>query len=191
MSIDDGGRSWIERPDRTDAPGVDRRRRHKLIIAVAKRATRGRTYQFMRVLSINPRVFLPYVFWNSRLMPRGQLPREQTEAVIIHIAWLCGSRYEWTQHTAIGRGVGLTKEQVTAAGPEPDSELFDDETKALLRAVPELLHGHVLSERSYADLSEFLTPALILEFIGLVGTYAGLAAALNTFGAPVEEAWKR
>lgn len=189
MSIDDRGHDWIQRPDRTDGPGVHRRRRHELIIAGAKRMSKGRSYQFMRVLSINPRIFLHYIFWNSRMMPYGKLPRQQTEAVIIRIAWICRSKYEWTQHTAIGRSVGLTKEQVAAAGPEPESDLFDTETKALLRAVPELIDDHVLSERSQEDLSKFLSPALIVEFVALVGTYAGLAAGLNTFGAPIEDAW--
>lgn len=190
MSVDDRGHNWVSREDRTHEPNVKRRAFHRLIIAGAKRVTKGRSYRFMEVLSISPRLFLPYLLWNSRVMPRGKLPRKQTEAVVIRTAWLCGSKYEWTQHTAIGRGVGLTKEQVEAAGPEPESELFDPQTRALLRAVPQLIEGHAIEPDTEAELRQFLTPALLLEFVMLVGTYSGLAGALNTFGVPLERAWQ-
>ena len=111
--------------------------------------------------------------------------------MIIRVAWLCQSEYEWTQHKAIGRHNGFTKEQVEAAGPDPTSDLFDDEIKTLLAAVPELLEDHVLSDESYDALRAFLSPALILEFIMLVGTYSALAGALNTFGVPLEDAWRK
>ncbi|MGH2958469.1 MAG: carboxymuconolactone decarboxylase family protein, partial [Solirubrobacterales bacterium] len=138
-------RQWHNAPDRTNDPEIKRNVIGRAVTALAKRKTKGRSYQFMRVLSINRRLHLPYIFWNSRVMPTGKLTRQQTEAVIIHVAWLCQSEYEWTQHKAIGRHNGLTKEQVEAAGPDPSSDFFDDQIKALLAAVPELLENHVLS----------------------------------------------
>lgn len=182
---------WHAKPDRTDDPEIRRNVFGRAAIAGARRKTKGRSFQFMRVLAINGRLHLPYLFWNSRLMPGGKLTRQQTEAVIIRVAWLCLSEYEWTQHKAIGRHKGLTKDQVEAAGPEPTSDLFGDEIKALLVAVPELLESHVLSDESYDALRAFLSPALIFEFIMLVGTYAALAGALNTFGVPLEDAWRK
>jgi alkylhydroperoxidase family enzyme len=182
---------WNEAADRTEDPAIKRNPAHVLVTKAAKRGTKGRTFQFMRVLSINPRLFRPYISWNSRMMPRGKLPRQQTEAVIIRTAWICGSVYEWTQHKAVGRGVGLTKQQVEAAGPNPESDLFDDQTKLLLAAIPELLEDHILSDETYEALRAFLSPALILEFIMLVGTYTALAGALNTFGVPLEDAWHK
>lgn len=182
--------NWHAKPDRTDDPKIRRNAFTRVVTAGARRKTKGYSFQFMRVLAINGRLFLPYLFWNSRVMPKGKLTRKQTEAVIIRVAWLCQSEYEWTQHKAIGRHNGFTKEQVEAAGPDPTSDLFDGEIKALLAAVPELLEDHVLSDQSYDALRAFLSPALILEFIMLVGTYAALAGALNSFGVPLEDAWQ-
>jgi alkylhydroperoxidase family enzyme len=183
--------NWHAKPDRTNDPAIKRNALSRAVTAAAKKKTNGYSYEFMRVLSINGRLHLPYIFWNSRTMPTGKLPRQQTEAVIIRVAWLCQSEYEWTQHKAIGKHNGFTQEQVDAAGPDPTSDLFDDETKALLAAVPDLLENHVLSDTSYEALRAFLSPALILEFIMLVGTYSTLAGALNTFGVPLEDAWNK
>jgi 4-carboxymuconolactone decarboxylase len=183
--------NWHKTPDRTNDPAIKRSPLSRLVIRGAKRKTKGRSYQFMRVLAINKRLHLPYLFWNSRVMPYGKLTRQQTEAVILCVAWLCQSEYEWTQHKAIGIHNGMTEDQAQAAGADPTSDLLDDEIKALLAAVPELIEDHVLSDESYEALSAFLSPALILEFIMLVGTYSALAGALNTFGVPIEDAWSK
>ncbi len=182
---------WLVGPDRTDDPQIRRGLVPRLVTAGARRFTRGRSFNFMRVLSIDGRLFLPYLLWNSRLMPRGKLPRQQTEAVILRTAWLCRSKYEWTQHHAIGRGVGLSEEQCLAAGSDPASAVFDQETRLLLAGVDELLASHRLSDETYAQLARTLPPKRILEYIMLVGTYSALAGALNTFGAPIEAAWAK
>ena len=62
------------------------------------------------MLSIDRRLFRPFLAFNLRLMPRGRLDRRDSEALILRTAWLCGSRYEWIQHRALARRAGLTPE---------------------------------------------------------------------------------
>lgn len=183
--------NWHDLPDRTDDPRINRWLPHRGVIALARRATRGRSYQFMRVVSIDRRLFRPFLLWNARIMPRGKLDRRQTEAVILRVAVLCRSKYEWTQHRAIGRGVGLSPEEVEAASTDPANPVLDERTRTLLAAIPELLDDRALSSESFDALVEFLTPAQILEFVMLVGNYAMLAGALSSFGVPLEKAWDR
>jgi alkylhydroperoxidase family enzyme len=184
-------RDWHRSPDRTGDPEIRRGLRSRLIIKSAKVITRGRAFNFLRVLSVDGRLVIPYLLWNARLMPRGKLPRKQTEAVVIRTSWLCRSEYEWMQHQALGRGVGLSREQVDAASSDPQSELFDEETKLLLGGVEELLEDHRLSDATYEALRATLPPKLILEYVMLVGTYAALGGALSTFGVQLEEHWQR
>jgi alkylhydroperoxidase family enzyme len=181
---------WRELPDRTDDPAIARSRWQRLAIGVARRATRGRSYQFLRVLSIDRRLFRPFLAFNMRLMPRGRLDRRDTEALILRTAWLCGSRYEWTQHRAIGMRAGLSAEQIKAIAADPGSEALSEPTRRLLAIVPELLDDHAVAEPTYAALAATFTPAEILEAVMLVGNYTMLAGALNTFGVPLEEAWR-
>lgn len=181
--------TWPANPDRTGDPEIKRGLVSRGIIKAAKTVTRGKAFNFLRVLSIDGRLVIPYLLWNSRLMPRGKLDRKQTEAVIIRTAWLCNSEYEWTQHRSIGRSVGLTQEQVDAAGPDPGSELFDEPTRTMLLGASELLEDHRLSDTTYDALRASLPPARIQEYVMLVGTYAALAGSLNTFGAQLEDAW--
>jgi alkylhydroperoxidase family enzyme len=181
---------WHEMPDRTGDPAIERSLAQRAAIRLARRLSRGRSYQFLRVLSIDRRLFRPFLAFNLRLMPRGRLDRRDTEAVILRTAWLCGSRYEWTQHAAIARRVGLSEEQVEAIGSDPESELLAEQTRLLIAAVPELLDRHALSAETYELLAARLKPAQILELVMLVGNYAMLAGALSTFGVPLERAWR-
>ena len=141
------------------------------------------------MLSIDRRLFRPFLAFNLRLMPRGRLDRRDSEALILRTAWLCGSRYEWIQHRALARRAGLTPEQIETIGANPESEVLGGPTRSLLAVVPELLDHHTLSEATYEKLAEAFTPAEILEATMLVGNYAMLAGALNTFGVPLERAW--
>lgn len=180
---------WRELPDHTEDPRIRRSRLHRGAIRLARRLSKGRSYQFMRVVSIDRRLFRPFLAFNLRLMPLGKLDRRDTEALILRTAWLCGSRYEWTQHEAIGRRVGLSAEQIEAIAADPQSELLGEQTRLLLPIVPELLEGHAVSEETYEALAQRFEPAEILEAVMLVGNYAMLAGALNTFGVPLEDAW--
>lgn len=180
---------WHELPDRTEDPRIRRSRLQRGLIALARRLTRGRGYQFMRVVSIDRRLFRPFLAFNLRLMPLGKLDRRDTEALILRTAWLCRSRYEWTQHEAIGRRAGLSTEQIEAVASDPQSDLLDERTRLLLPIVPELLESHAVSEATYEALAPHFTPAQILEAVMLVGNYAMLAGALNTFGVQLEDAW--
>jgi alkylhydroperoxidase family enzyme len=183
--------NWHDLPDRTRTPDIKRSAFHRFVIAAFKRQSKGHSFEFVRVLSINKRILRPYLLWNMRVMPYGTLDRKQTEAVVLRTAFLCGSKYEWTQHKSIGKQVGMTREEVDAAALDPASEVLDQNTRMLLAAIPELLENHVLSEATFDDLAGILSKAELLEFIMLVGNYAMLAGALNSFGAPIEEAWKK
>jgi len=180
---------WHDLPDRTEDPRIRRSPLHRGLIALARRVTRGRSFQFMRVISIDRRLLRPFLAFNMRLMPRGRLDRRDTEALILRTAWLCRSRYEWTQHVAIGRRAGLTEEQIEAIAADPASEALTDSMRLLLPIVPELLEQHALAAATYEVLARRFEPAQILEATMLVGNYAMLAGALNSFGVPLEEAW--
>lgn len=188
--MDSTEHNWHDLPDRTNDPQIKRSLLHRGAIRLAKRGTRGRSYQFLRVVSIDRRLFRPFLLWNARLMPRGKLSRKQTEAVILRVGWLVRSKYEWTQHKAVGKGAGLSADQIAAAASDPTNAVLDEQTRSLLAAIPELLEDHALRPETFDGLAKFLTHAQILEFVMLVGNYAMLAGALNTFGVQLERAWQ-
>ena len=59
------------------------------------------------MLMHNTRLLRGFLGFASRMMPYGELPRCDTELVILRVAWNCRSRYEWGQHVNIGLRAGL------------------------------------------------------------------------------------
>ena len=176
-------------PDRTHDPSIKRPFRHRVIITGMKLLTRKRSYKFMHVVSINKRLFRPFIAYNARLMPYGTLPRIDTEALILRTATVCGSRYEWKQHEEIGKSVGLTDEQIELITHDPQNEALGEHILLLMTAATEILDNRALSDATYDELLTGYTRGQILELIMLVGNYAMLAGASNTFGVTLESAW--
>lgn len=182
---------WLpEHPERVDDPAIDRSLADRALIGLIKRVTRGRSYEVFRVIATGRGVLRRFLIYSGRFMPYGKLERRQTELTILRVAALCRARYEWVQHVAIARKAGLTFEEIAAIGAG-DASVLRPQDAVLMNAVDELLSEHVLGDETLAALREFLSPALVLEFCLLAGHYAGLAGALNTFGAPVEPRLRR
>lgn len=182
---------WLpEHPERVDDPAIKRSLADRALVSLIKLATRRRSYEVFRVVSIRRGLLRPLLFYNAKLMPFGKLERRQTEIVILRAAAICRAEYEWTQHVPIARSAGVTAEEIEliAAGTG-DGLPANDAT--LLAAVDELLDNHVLGDATFAALAEFLDSPRILEFCLLAGHYAGLAGALNSFGVRLEPGLRR
>ncbi len=97
------------------------------------------------VLHIHPRLFWPWLLFASRLMPYGRLPPAMREKIILRTAWNCRSRYEWGQHVAIARRVGVSPEEIVrvAGGPEACT---DRQERAVLQACDEVCRDRSVSE---------------------------------------------
>ena len=63
-------------------------------------------------LARHRRLFRGWLFFAGRLMPRGTLPRANTELVILRVAHNCESEYEWRHHKRIAQAKGLTGDEV-------------------------------------------------------------------------------
>ena len=57
-------------------------------------------------------VFLPWLWFAGMLMPRGKLPRKDTEIVILRVAHNCHCEYERRHHERIAQTVGLGADDV-------------------------------------------------------------------------------
>ena len=122
--------------------------------------------------------------WND-----AELPPRRRELAILQVARLTGAEYEWHQHVAVGRMVGVTGEELAAieAGAV-DGPPFGDDDRALLA----LVLG-VIVDRGRAD-DELLAAARrslsdreLIELHLLVGIYAGLAAMMTGLDLDLDE----
>jgi alkylhydroperoxidase family enzyme len=126
------------------------------------------------------RLFRPWLRFASRLMPGGKLPRRDSELVILRVAHLCGSDYEWAHHERIARRFGLSGADVQRVREGADAPGWSPRQRAILRAIQELHETRTLSDEAWSALrAAGLNDTELIELPMLVGHYEMLAMTLN------------
>jgi AhpD family alkylhydroperoxidase len=113
-------------------------------------------------------------------MPRGTLPRADTELVILRVAHLCDCAYERHHHERIGRRSGLSAAQVEATRVGADAPVWLPRQRVILRAVDALVAHGDLDDDQWADLRRHLDERGCIELCLLVGHYEMLAKTITT-----------
>jgi AhpD family alkylhydroperoxidase len=126
------------------------------------------------------RLFRGWLRFAGRLMPRGRLPRRETELIILRVAHLRGCWYEFEHHCHLARRAGVTPIDIARVEDGPGSDGWSPRERALLDAVDALHETRDLDEASWARLREHLDEPALIEFVLLVAHYEMLATFVGT-----------
>jgi AhpD family alkylhydroperoxidase len=117
----------------------------------------------------------------STILGRQALPARLRELAILRVAALSGARYEWVQHAAIARGVGVREEQIGALERgEAGAPCFDEEERALLRFTDEVVRDVKPSDAAFAAVHGRLGSRQTVELVVAIGFYMLMARLMET-----------
>jgi AhpD family alkylhydroperoxidase len=131
-------------------------------------------------LARHRRLFRPWLRFAGALMPRGELPRADTELVILRVAANCGCDYEWRHHQRLAEREGLSNAELTHIKDGPTVGSWTQRQSALLRAADELHDRRNISQPLWDQLRPHLTEVELIELCLLVGHYEMLAMTINS-----------
>jgi len=154
--------------------------------ALAPYAARDQLYNIYTTLGRVPEALKAFVAWGGFVLMKSSLPERERELLILRVGWNCRSGYEWAQHARIGRGAGLTKEELTGIKRGPDWEAWSEQDRLLLRAADELGHAHFVSEPTWNALAQRFDPRQLMDLVFVVGHYTQVCMILNTFGVQLD-----
>ncbi len=119
-------------------------------------------------------------FWRE-----SGLTDRQRELAILAAARGSDARYEWHQHVRHGLSVGLAPEEIRAVG----REAYDgfDETEAALLAYAVATARGTVDDGTFERFVEAFDRETAVGTTVLVGSYAGLARALDAMAVEPEE----
>lgn len=151
-----------------------------LFSRAAGRVTRTEPPAIFTTLGRGRRTFWGWLgFAASNLAPWGPLSRREQELVILRVAHLRESDYEWSHHTRLGKRAGVTAAELERLrAPAPDQSWAPREL-ALLTATDAVVTTHDLDDEGWADLREHLSERETVDFLMLVGQYDMLATTLS------------
>lgn len=136
------------------------------------------------VLGKHRRLFHGWLFFAARLMPGGLLPRRETELVILRVAHLRGSEYEFEQHRRLGGRAGVHSRDVDRLVAGPEAAGFSDRERTLLTVADQLVGGRDVDDDTWSALRAHCGEREAIELCLLVGHYDMLATVINTLRIP-------
>jgi AhpD family alkylhydroperoxidase len=145
---------------------------------IAGRAAGTQPPNLFMTLGRHRGLFRAWLWFAGRLMPRGKLPRRDTELVILRVAHLRRCEYEFDHHVRLGRRVGVDADDVARVVDGPGAEGWTPREKAILTAVDELHDARALGDETWTALGEHLDERRLIELVLLVGHYEMLATAI-------------
>ena len=147
---------------------------------IAGRVSKTEPPNLFMTLGRHRGLFRGWLVFASRLMPRGKLPRRETELVILRVAHLRDCAYEREHHMRLGRRAGLDDADFARVETGPAAEGWSARERALLEAVDELHGSGDLADATWDAVRAHLDERRAIELLFLVGHYEMLATAINT-----------
>jgi alkylhydroperoxidase family enzyme len=145
----------------------------------------GPVLNIFRALSHSPEALLRFMRFGSYLLEQGKLDPKLREVAILRAGAICRSPYEFSQHIAFGRRVGLTDDQIRAIAGGDGAPLTDHE-RAVMRYAEEMTRDARVSDEAFGALHGFLDDEQIVELTLVVGFYNLVSRTLNALDVEVD-----
>jgi 4-carboxymuconolactone decarboxylase len=127
----------------------------------------------------HPKLTRAFLRFNNHLLFSSTLPPRLREIAVLRVAHRDSCEYEWRHHVDMGREAGLTDKDIDGVQRGEATDVLD---RAVLNAVDELQEKSVVSDATWAVLSEHLDERQRMDLVFTIGCYGALAMAINTFG---------
>src|ERR1700751_3949994 len=152
-------------------PIVSPERARELGEAMGLPARRTQSEAF-RVLANNPGVARGAYSQLIQLLENNKFDTRLRELMIMRIAWVTGSAYEWTQHWRVATTAGIPPEDVLAVRDWRNADRLSPADRAILAATDQCLEGGSISDAVWAEVAKHVTdPAQQVEFVIAMGNW--------------------
>jgi alkylhydroperoxidase family enzyme len=132
-------------------------------------------------LAHHPKLMKRWLVFGNHVLAKTTLPPRDRELVILRTGWNCRAPYEWGQHVAIARVIGITDIDIARVVEGASAEGWSPHEAALLRAADELHADQSLSDETYAALAKEFDEKQLLDLVFTVGQYHLVSMVLNAF----------
>jgi 4-carboxymuconolactone decarboxylase len=136
-------------------------------------------FDILGVLARHPAMAREFLVYNAFLLQRGELPLRLRELAVLRLAHARRSAFFWGEHVRVAKAGGLTDEDV--AGIARGNDDFDGVDRLVLEATDEMLADGRAKPETWQRLVDVVGTHQAMELVFVVGTYAMLAMACDTW----------
>ena len=147
----------------------------------------GTPLNIFGVLGRHPKLLKRFNLLGGFLLNKGLVPPREREVVILRIGWNAQARYEFGQHTVIGRRCGLTDGEILSLTRPVEEHDWSAEDRALIALADELADDDCVSDGTWSLLAERWDDAELVELLVLAGFYRMVSGFLNSAGVQLDD----
>jgi 4-carboxymuconolactone decarboxylase len=136
-------------------------------------------FDILGVLARHPAMAREFLVYNGFLLQRGELPLRLRELAVLRLAHARRSAFFWGEHVRVAIAGGLTEDDIARLAAGNDG--FDGKDRLVLEATDDLLADGRAAPETWQRLVDELGTHQAMELIFVVGTYAMLAMACDTW----------
>ncbi len=156
----------------------------------SRREGRPKGLNVLGTLARHPALARAFHTFNGHILFGTTLTPRERELLVLRVAAVRHSDYEWAQHVVLAGDAGLTEadiERITVGPDGPNAAGGEPLDEAMVRAVDELIVDGAIGEHTWAVLAESLDEQQLMDLVFTVGAYDVLAMALGSFGVELDD----
>jgi alkylhydroperoxidase family enzyme len=110
------------------------------------------------------------------------------ELIIMRVAWLAGSEYEWWQHWQASLWLGLSAEELAAVANWQHANCFGMEDRCVLQATDDTLRDGVISQATWLQIKQHFSDVRSqIAIVASIGNWHMFAQLLRSLAVPLED----
>lgn len=118
--------------------------------------------------------------------PDRLLPARDRELAMLRTGWLCQAPYEFGEHVKHAKHAGITSDEIERVVTGSTAAGWDAHERAILQAAEELHGTAMVSDKTWAQLSERYDDAQLVELLVLIGQFTATAYFQNAMRLRLE-----
>jgi alkylhydroperoxidase family enzyme len=152
-----------------------------------RREDRPKGLNVLGTLARHPTLARAFHTFNGHVLFATTLSVRQRELLILRVASVRRSEYEWAQHVVLAGDAGIDDDEVDRIVEGPDAPGWSPLEQAMLRAVDELVADALVADATWEALARELDEHQLMDLIFTVGAYDLLAMAFRSFGIELDD----
>jgi alkylhydroperoxidase family enzyme len=131
-----------------------------------------------KAIGNSPRVGRSFVRLGNSILSPEILDPKLRELAILRVGNILQSEYEFTKHVVIGKGTGITADQINELSKWKSSKKFTDIERAVLQYTDEMTLNVKVDDSTFASLKSFFNDAQIVKLTATISYYGMVSRVL-------------
>jgi 4-carboxymuconolactone decarboxylase len=139
-----------------------------------------------RTYAHHPRAYASRQLVSDYIRARLTLTDRTKEMLILRIAWLSNSAYQWSTHEQAARRLGMTDQEILGLAQGPGAPVWERFDAAVVRSVDELHRDSRIGDETWNVLSRHYNTQQLMDVVIAAVGYRMVSMSLNSLGLQLE-----